>query len=355
MSDEDRSGAGEAGKAPARTPRRSRAEASLGMAKPRPDGRPSFSQVEVTAGIASLFWVIVVTLILVFARTEESVTGGSSGFDGLRFVMAIIAVFLPVALIWVAAITFRWAKVMQEESRRLQAAVDAIRSGYLDQAQTGPGTRPALERRLDELARAQKRSEEVLARIAELAGTGGGSADAPSAEPEAEPRLALPEAEAAPEPLPADILISALNFPESPEDQAGFRALRRALQHPSTGQLVQAAQDVLTLLSQDGIYMDDMSPDRAHPDLWRRFASGQRGGPITELGGIRDKAALAQVGSRMRQDTIFRDAVHHFLRKFDQLLTGFIPGASDGEVAAMTDTRSARAFMLLGRVAGAFD
>lgn len=57
----------------------------------------------------------------------------------------------------------------------------------------------------------------------------------------------------------------------------------------------------------------------------------------------------------MRQDNIFRDTAHHFLRKFDQIFSQFAEHASDAEIAALSDTRTARCFMLLGRVAGTFD
>jgi hypothetical protein len=57
----------------------------------------------------------------------------------------------------------------------------------------------------------------------------------------------------------------------------------------------------------------------------------------------------------MREDAIFRDTAHHFLRRFDMLLVAFEPTASDEELVALSETRTARAFMLLGRVTGAFD
>jgi len=57
----------------------------------------------------------------------------------------------------------------------------------------------------------------------------------------------------------------------------------------------------------------------------------------------------------MKQDTIFRDAAHHFLRRFDKSFSEFEEIASDAEIAALSGTRTARAFMLLGRVAGTFD
>lgn len=57
----------------------------------------------------------------------------------------------------------------------------------------------------------------------------------------------------------------------------------------------------------------------------------------------------------MKQDPVFRDAVHHFLRQFDRTLVDFEQNATDEEIAQMSETRTARAFMLLGRVTGTFD
>ena len=150
-------------------------------------------------------------------------------------------------------------------------------------------------------------------------------------------------------------MVRALNFPETAEDEDGFAALRRALKDRSAGQLIQAAQDVLTLLSQEGIYMDDLRPDRARPEVWRHFAQGARGKAVAGLGGIRDRSSLALTAGRMKQDPIFRDAAHHFLRRFDQTFAAFEDTATDSEISALADTRTARAFMLLGRVAGTFD
>jgi len=156
-------------------------------------------------------------------------------------------------------------------------------------------------------------------------------------------------------PLSVGDLVRALNFPENDQDSEGFAALRRALRDRRAKQLIHAAQDVLTLLSQDGIYMDDLRPDRARPEVWRRFAQGERGRAVAQLGGIHDRSCLALAMNRMREDTIFRDTGHHFLRLFDRMLTTFEPEAADGEIAALSETRTARAFMLLGRVTGAFD
>jgi hypothetical protein len=109
------------------------------------------------------------------------------------------------------------------------------------------------------------------------------------------------------------------------------------------------------LLSQDGIYMDDLNPDRSKPEVWRKFAKGDRGIAIAGLGGIHDRAALALTAGRMRSDPVFRDAVHHFLRQYDRTFVTFAETASDEHIVRLSGTRTSRAFMLLGRVTGTFD
>ncbi|MCR8724920.1 hypothetical protein [Frigidibacter sp. ROC022] len=333
------------------------------MLRAAPPGRSAhrtqFTFTEVLAAVLSLAWMAGVTLVIVFSRSDQ----GLGQIDTLRFVVTLMAVFLPVAVIWVGASAARSSRVMREESQRLQASIDAIRHSYLSQVQgAGPVVRPTFERKLDEIAQAQKKTEAAIATFASIRSPGLNesrrpvSLPPPPAAPADQQSLELGgPSEPTSQPPSTEDFIQALNFPENAEDADGFRALRRALQDRQTAQLIQASQDVLTLLSQDGIYMDDLKPERAKPDVWRRFAQGERGRTISALGGIRDRSGLALASGRMRSDTIFRDAVHHFLRKFDQMLAGFEKNASDAEIAALADTRTARAFMLLGRVTGTFD
>ena len=180
---------------------------------------------------------------------------------------------------------------------------------------------------------------------------------APRPEPAAEqPALALgTPAEDLRAPLSVADFVRALQFPESPDDKEGFRALRLALEDRTAAKLIRAAQDVLTLLAQEGIFMDDLKPDRARPELWRRFAAGERGRGIAALGGVRDRSSLALTAGRMREDPVFRDAAHHFLRTFDRAFQEFERVASDADLAELAETRTARAFMLFGRVTGTFD
>ncbi|WP_424942412.1 hypothetical protein [Aliiroseovarius crassostreae] len=291
--------------------------------------------------------------------------GAAGGSDPLRFVMTLLAVFMPVALIWVAVAAMRSARIMREESARLQAAIDGIRHSYLQQQVGGVKHPSQMEKKIEEIAEVSKKTETALATFTSIRPGGiktdpaatpamvPGS-DTPVPEDQASLALGTPPEDMTP-PLSIEDFIRALHFPENENDAEGFRALRRALSDRQVSGLVQAAQDVLTLLSQDGIYMDDLRPDRAKPEVWRKFAVGERGRTVAALGGVRDRSSLALTAGRMRQDPIFRDAAHHFLRKFDRIFVEFEQNASDADIAELSDTRTARAFMLLGRVTGTFD
>lgn len=302
----------------------------------------------------SIIWVIGAGLFFLFADTS------GIGSGALTFIMIVMAIFFPVAVIWMGAIAARSAQIMRTESERLQASIDAMRQAYVVQAQTGAmGSGSSVERKLDAIAAAQRKAESALAGF-NLANTSAApvapapSPDAP--ETEGQPALALgTPADALDDPLSNSEFIRALNFPDNENDIEGFTALRRALKDHRSAKLVRAAQDMLTLLSQDGIYTDDLLPDRPRADIWRRFAKGERGKTVSGFGGIRDRSSLALSAGRMKQDQIFRDTAHHFLREFDRVLSEFAKNASDDELISLSDTRSARAFMLLGRVAGTFD
>ena len=217
---------------------------------------------------------------------------------------------------------------------------------------------PSVARKLEEIAAAQRKTETALATFTSSREAQSARAVAAAPAPQVDEQTTLPLGTTAEDMAPSisrEEFIRAINFPETAEDTVGFNALRRALKDRAVAGLVQAAQDVLTLLSQDGIYMDDLRPDMARPEVWRQFAQGTRGRQIAALGGVRDRSSLALASGRMREDPIFRDAVHHFLRRFDKSFTQFESEASDTEISELANTRTARAFMLLGRIAGVFD
>lgn len=311
---------------------------------------------EVVAAFLSALWLAGCTVYFVILGNDLSPTGGAG------FVMTLLAVFLPVAIIFLAAAASRSARIMREETVRLQATIDAMRHNYLTLSHAHHAERsPEVEEKIARLEEAQRQTEQALTTFSSTRQlVRAEAAVAPQATattlPEEQPSLGFePLPEDALPPLGRDDMIRALHFPENAEDKDGFDALRRALKDRKVAGLVQAAQDVLTLLSQDGIYMDDLRPDRARPEIWRRFAEGQRGREVAALGGIRDRSSLALTAGRMKSDPVFRDATHHFLRRFDEVFLEFENSATDEDIVRLTDTRTARAFMLLGRVTGTFN
>ncbi len=323
----------------------------------RRERRPRFTAIELAASVLTVLWLGVVVLF-VFVGEEGGIT-----LDPTRFVITLIAVLLPVAIIWVAAIAARTARVMREEARRLQAAIDALRHSYVVQAQSGQIS-PVLEKRLAELAEAQRRTEAMLETLRDERADrpreipafvpGHHHDDTPPDQPSL--GLGLAEDPSPPsEPLTIEEVIRAANFPHDEHDAEGFAVLRKALRDPQMARFLRAAQDTLTLLSQDGIYTDDLRPVHAPVEAWRRFAAGERGKAVRELAGIRDRSALALARGRMKKDPVFRDAALHFLRQFELTFTAWAENASDADIAAFADTRSARAFMLIAHLAGVFD
>ncbi|HFQ15562.1 MAG TPA: hypothetical protein ENK41_04335 [Rhodobacteraceae bacterium] len=323
------------------------------------------SASEVIALALSVIWLVgCAVFFLVLGGSVVTAAGdGAPSANPLQLVMTLLAVFMPVAIIWVAAAAARSARIMREESARLQAAIDGMRHTYLQHQQSGGLGQSAsqVERKLDQIAQAQRQTESAIATFTSSRQERAkplvpAPPKAPAAPQDDQPALELgTQAEELAAPLSMDDFIRAMHFPENEDDQEGFRALRLALMDHKVAGLVRAAQDVLTLLSQDGIYMDDLRPDMARPEIWRKFAAGERGRAVAALGGIRDRSSLALTAGRMRKDPVFRDAVHHFLRRFDQVYADFAADASDQDIALMAETRTARAFMLVGRVTGTFD
>jgi len=236
----------------------------------RSEDEPRFTAVELVAGGLSLVWVAAVVAYLLT---------GPQNANALGLVLTLLIVFLPLALIWAAVTTLRSVRALRTEGRRLQATVDAMRNAYLATQQTQATLKPSVERKIDEIAVSTKSTETAIATFASRrdplltvpSADRKAALAAPRPDPLAEqPGLALgtPADDLRP-PLSVADFIRALQFPENPDDKDGFRALRLALEDRTMAKLIRASQDVLTLLSQEGIFMDDLRPDRARPELWR--------------------------------------------------------------------------------------
>ena len=111
-------------------PRQSARSTPFGVYSRPNDG--GISNIELIAAALSAVWLLGSAIFfLMLPSDQQPDTGGA----GLRFLMTMLAIFMPVGMIWVAATAARASRVMREESKRLQAAIDAIRQAYIAQQQ----------------------------------------------------------------------------------------------------------------------------------------------------------------------------------------------------------------------------
>ena len=148
----------------------------------------------------------------------------------------------------------------------------------------------------------------------------------------------------------------ALDFPKDERDDAGWAALATAAKDRPIAELLQAAEDALTLLAQHGIYMEDLSVRLAPPALWTRFAQGERGPALISVGGVDSPEAVEAVRRMMKADPVFRDTGMHLMRRFDGVLRrAAAEPRGVGRLLELADSRTGRAFMLVAQAVGAFD
>jgi len=239
--------------------------------------------------------------------------------------------------------------------------------------------RGAIARQIAELGETQRRldaavaslaaraAEDVEAEVApapdaapaERGGRGAIPASPPRAPAEDAAQGALPLAAETEAPEPAfdwEIAARALDFPRDAHDEAGFEALAKATRDRPTAELLQAAEDALTLLAQHGLYMEDLEVRHAPVSAWRRFAEGERGPAVRAVGGVESEAAVTESRALLKADPVFRDTVMHLMRRYDALLRRAAASPSGESVMlTMADSRTGRAFMLAAQAVGAFD
>lgn len=270
------------------------------------------------------------------------------------------ALVLPVAVIWALALLYSGMLTAQNVSQPTNT--DALKEVE------ALGKRiEGLERRLKTTDAALRKAEQALA-MRPLVTPPPATTPAPAPDPVPtparqdlvpdEPIEILPDSEQPDLPLEGgrdhhdslslDDAVRALNFPRDASDREGFAVLSRAMGEPELARLLRSSEDTLTLLAQNGLYMDDLMPAPATASDWRQFAKGgAERAALMPLNGITDQRALDTVRERMRADPIFRDTALHFQRKFDHMMHRIAPEASDRTLLDLVDTRSGRAYVLL--------
>jgi hypothetical protein len=152
------------------------------------------------------------------------------------------------------------------------------------------------------------------------------------------------------------LVTRALDFPRDADDLEGFAALAAAVKDPLVSDLLQAAEDTLTLLAQHNVYMEDLTVEAASPEDWAAFINGARGPAVAAVGGVREAEAIDTVRALNRHDAIFRDTAMHLMRRYDVMMRRALEAPSGAHrLPDLANTRTGRAYMLAARAVGAFD
>jgi outer membrane murein-binding lipoprotein Lpp len=295
----------------------------------------------------------------------------------LEIALFILAAALPAALFFYGALLARKSDEIRTEAARLSSAIDALRVTVAPRSMPGAEEmaealtsaarttmseeRAALGSAIDQLSRALAETrgmvEEMSGRDSKARRAGKKTATPPALSDKAQPALPFDAAEEAnTTSVPWDSVVRALQFPRDADDAGGFDALRAVVADHDLAALLQAAEDTLSILSEDGLFMEDVQPEIAPLADWRRYAEGARGTKVSTIGGIGDDVALAIARGRLRNDPVFRDTAMHFLRRFDKLVARMLDELGDDPmVLEAADSRTGRAFMIVARAMGVFD
>ncbi len=310
------------------------------------------------AAALSLLWVAGVAAYAVGWYSDPTAAPQPAALEALLFLLAAVA---PPALFLFAALLLSRAEAARAEAERLVALLSGapLPAPPPPPAQAAAPANGALEARLARIESAIGETRSLIARIEgreSAARRDAKRTQPPKAPDEAQPALPLAQEAAPPtEGVRWTSVVRALDFPRDKADKAGFAALKAMLRDPEFAELMQAAEDVLTLFSEDGLYMEDLAAAQATPEDWRRYAAGARGEETAACGGVTDEVALALVRARMRSDVVFRDGALHFLRRFDRFVRRMAGElGADPLIVEAADTRTGRAFQILARVTGAF-
>ena len=283
--------------------------------------------------VASIAWTAFSAMVLLLDR------GDSGPLDGISLYLEIVAFLVPLVLIWLTAQaikssirsdhSIRFLRAEQEELRRKLGASDtrwreledSLLAEYSEQSSANAGYSPEPTRKEHQI---------------------------PQAEPQPQLFRQATKTIESKSKISVRILIRALNLPEDENDIEGFEALNRAMEIEDVRLLLDNSQRILVALADSEIFTDNLKPDLARPEIWRMHATGEKKQVISTLGGIRDLKLLEIVAERLEREDEFFELAQNLVARFQSMLQQLIGSTTDSEIIALANTRTARAFILLG-------
>ena len=106
----------------------------------------------------------------------------------------------------------------------------------------------------------------------------------------------------------------------------------------------------MTLLSKKGVYLDDHNFSPLDDRNWIEFILDENLGQKKSLICLSHDKLIEMLNKENINETIFRDTMLTFLRRFDQFIRFRCQSASDDQLSQLALTRSGKAFILIGKL-----
>ncbi len=289
--------------------------------------------VTVVATVASIVWAWI-SVLVIFSDLESA-----NSIVNSDVYFKTVSALVPIGLFCVIAVLYNSLATIKSELFALQSEMARLRSGKIDETYY-----PTEE--FDPEAEIEKESPN-FEKITPL----------PDLEDYIEDNLEISEPEVKP-PLPAEFsglttwtLIQALHFADDENDREHVEAVEAALNNEKAADLLQSAYSVLEYLAERGIDADKLATSFSKHEVWRDHAESGNINQIGVLGQVGSDQDVESVATLAVSDLDFKKFAFDFLALVHSFLKSFIPSTEDYEIAALGETRTIRAYVLLGNAA----
>ncbi len=295
------------------------------------------------AAVATILWVLFFYEVSRGGLTNES-------FQNNRSIIRFIIGIIPILFFWLGAELYNVATLNRDRFKVLTKKIDHLQ-GELDHISFGDR-----EKFMNPSANNPSDTSE------------GSVADVPDEpEPEIEDLYTEPQfkplttSEEEKEDasfldewnIDAVTLIRAFNLPNDENDNEGYDAIEAAIKIDSIGTLLHNSHDILYTLADYDLIMDEMEIDLGLISTWRKFAADSAEGTVSSLGGTGTFVEIDKVSSIVAEKSDFEEIANSFNSQMVEFISLAIPQLKDDEIRDLAQTRTFRAFLLLGQIVSA--
>ena len=136
-------------------------DSKLGLGIYGKENKSNSTIIDISTISISILWVVFSIFFLTFGedRTDENL-------EKANFLLNCLAVFIPVVVIVTFSIVLKMSGKLKGEVLKLQTEIDAMRRTYVTQQQvSGLTIRPGIEKKINEIEAAQKKTDNEVAKF----------------------------------------------------------------------------------------------------------------------------------------------------------------------------------------------